>query len=163
MSLAWKSYWEEVAMSEAVSAKRRGNPLLRLLLIIVIVIVVVIAGAFLAYTAFRSSRNVPLSVAIYPDARQVANVTLEQGHSKIRYVSDSSADEVGTFYVREMENNCTVLTNEAAGPDEPSISYRCVKDGSSFFVTQYTIVVVQPGVGEFAGQTLIDIDQVFGQ
>lgn len=150
-------------MSEPVSAKRRGNPLLRLLLILVIVIVVVIVGAFLAYTAFLSSHNVPLSVAIYPDAVQVANVTLEQGHSKIRYTSASSAEEVGNFYLQEMENNCTVLTNDSPAPDEPAVSYRCVKDGSSFFVTQYTIVIVQPGVGDFAGQTLIDVDQVFGQ
>ena len=150
-------------MSEQVSAKKRGNPLLRLLLIVVIIGVVVIVGVFLAYTAFRSSRNVPLGVAIYPDARQVASVTLDQGHSKMRYVSDSPAEEVGNFYVQEMGNECTVLTNEAPGPDEPAISYRCVKDGSSFFVTQYTIVIVQPGVGDYAGQTLIDVDQVYGQ
>jgi len=150
-------------MSEPVSAKKRGNPLLRLLLILVIVIVVVIVGAFLAFTAFRSAHNVPLSVAVYPDAVQLANVTVDQGHTKVRYSSDSPAEEVGNFYVQEMENNCTVLTNEAAGPDEPAVSYRCVKDGSSFFVTQYTIVTVQPGTGEFAGQTLIDYDQVFGQ
>ena len=151
-------------MSEPVSTKRRGNPFLRLLLIIVIVIVVVIVGAFLAYSAFQSSHSVPLGVAIYPDAHEIANITLDQGHARTRYASDSPAEEVGNFYVRELgEESCTVLTNAAPGPNEPAISYRCLKDGSSFFVTQYTTVTVQPGTGDFAGQTLIDLDQVFGQ
>ncbi len=151
-------------MSQQKTSKPRRNPMLRLALILLAGIVLVVVAAVLAYSAFQSSRNTPLAVAIYPGAEQVGTeAILAQGHGRLLYVSDSPAEEVGDFYVREMGEDCTVLTNSENAPDEPAVSYRCIADGSSFFVTQYTIVTVQPGTGEYAGRTLIDIEQVWGQ
>ena len=151
-------------MSQQKTSKQRRNPMLRLALILLAGVVLVVGGAWLAYSAFQSSRNMPLAVPIYPDSEQIGpEVILSKGHGRLRYVSNSSAEEVGGFYVQEMGENCTVLTNSSSDPNEPAVSYRCIADGSSFFVTQYTIVVVQPGLGEYAGRTLIDIEQVWGQ
>ncbi len=151
-------------MSEQGKGSGRRSPLLRWILLLVGIVVAVVVVAVIAYSAFQSSRNMPISVVIYPDARQVANTQLATGHDRLRYVSTSPAEEVGQFYVQQLGGeNCTRLDNSGGEASAPAFAYRCMVDGSSFFVTQYTLVIVQPGTGDFAGQTLIDMERVWGQ
>ena len=147
-------------MSTKEQARRR-NPILWLALIALVVGILIIVAVIIGYMAFRSSRSMPLSVPIYPDAQQVGDAVLGTGHDRLRYVSSSPAEEVGEYYNREI--GCTRLDNSEAGPDMPAFQYTCLADGSSLFVTQYTTVIVQPGVGEYAGQTVIDMERVWGQ
>ncbi len=148
-------------MSEQRTARQRRSPVVWLAIIVVGIGVLAIVAGIIAYVAFRSSRSMPLAVPIYPDARQIGSAVLGTGHDRLRYASPSPAEEIGAFYNREI--GCQRFDNSAPSPDQPAFEYRCVADGSSLFITQYTRVTVQPGVGEYAGQTLIDMDRVWGQ
>ncbi len=140
---------------------RRGNPFMRLALVVAgIGIFLAVAGA-LSYQAFVASRSTPLAVPIYSDAQLVANTSLGSGHDRLRYLSPSPAEEVGAFYEREI--GCTRVENRVQSPDLPAFQYNCVADGSALFLTQYTVVIVQPGVGDYAGQTLISIERFWTQ
>jgi hypothetical protein len=151
-------------MSHDQEAPVRGNPVIRWLLLLVGVVVVIVVVAVIAYSAFMSSRNMPLAVDVYPDSRLIGEAILDQGHDRVRYANNASAEDVGQFYVQALgEDNCSRLDNSAEDSGGPAFSLRCMVDGSSFFVTQYTIVIVQPGVDEYAGQTLIDMERVWGQ
>ncbi len=149
-------------MINSEKTARRRSPVIRIALILVGVGVLVIIVIIIGYLAFRSSRSMPLSVPVYSDAQQIGSVVIDTGHDRLRYASASPADEVGAFYQREI-GDCRRLENSTQSSDVAPFQYRCVADGSSLYVTQYTIVIVQPGVGDYAGQTLIDIERVWGQ
>lgn len=142
-------------------SNRRSSPVFRLALAVAGIGVVLVVAGIIAYQAFRSSRSVPISVTIYPDAELVASAPLGEGHDRWRYVSSSPAEEVGQFYSEQI--GCQYISNTVQSPDVPAFQYTCIVDGSSFFITQYTVVTVQPGVGENAGRTLIDIERFWGR
>jgi hypothetical protein len=149
-------------MSRRTGSRRRSSIVLRIGLIVAAIGIVMLVIGIISYSAFRSSRSAPLEVAIYPDAELIASAPMGEGHDRLRYVSSSPAEEVAAFYAREMEH-CVWLDNTVVAPSLPAFSQRCSTDQSSIFITQYTIVTVQPGVGENLGQTLIDIERVWGQ
>lgn len=148
-------------MSSTETAARR-RPVIRLALILVGVVVLAIIVLVIGYFAFQSSRNMPLSVPVYSDAQQIGSVVIDTGHDRLRYTSSSPADEIGQFYQREI-GECQRIENSNPTEDTPPFHWRCAADASSLFVSQFTIVTIQPGVGEYAGLTLIDIERRWGQ
>ncbi len=150
--------------TKAAPGRRETSWVLRLGLIMAGIGVLLIVVAVIVYMADRATRNAPLSVVTYPDAQLVATAPLGEGHDRVRYISPSPAEEVGTFYQRELgEESCRRFENSAQDANQPTFQYRCYVDRSSLFVTQVTIITIQPGVGEYAGQTLIDMERTWGQ
>lgn len=146
-----------------MSTRRRSRPILRLALIAAGIGLLLIVGGIVSYAAFRSSRSVPLDVALFPDAELVSTEIVSEGHHDLLlYRSESPPEEVAAFYWRELSDSCVLIENPTPGA-EPAFQQRCIADGSSFFLTQYTIVTVQPGLIEGVGRTIIHIERVWGE
>ncbi|MBN1963935.1 MAG: hypothetical protein JW910_04780 [Anaerolineae bacterium] len=149
-------------MTTRKGSERSSSPVVRLALVIAGIGIVIVIISVVGYWAFRSSRSTPLSVPVYPDAAMVGQEDLGEGQDRLLYSTLAPAEDVAAFYQREV-GGCTRIDNPAPAAGEPPFSLRCVMDASSLFVTQYTTITVQPGVGVDAGQTLIQIIRVWGQ
>lgn len=148
-------------MSTARQSRRRNNPFFRAALFILVVGVFLLVVGVISYESFRASRSTPLEVSLPADAQQIGSIVYSAGHDRIRYMSSTPAEEVGEFFNREI--GCEYIPNSSPSADVPDFQYSCVADASSFFISQYNVVIVQPGTGEYAGSTLIDIERFWGQ
>lgn len=163
-------------MSEPNEApvKERGffqSTLVRVTLALVLIGIIAVVVAVVALYSYRSSRNKPLAVDIYPGAERVLTEEVYDGFDHQRYMVTASLDEVDQFYTGQDDMECerqygTVTERLGEEPlREGHNSTRCVIDRSGWGVSQFTTVIIQPDVdanGVASGQIVIDVQRHWG-
>lgn len=149
------------------SPARRRRRVLGALAVLIGLGVVIAAG----YLALRASRNRPLDVPLYPDAREIGRERVYDGLQRVQYVVDAPLDAVDGFYHAHEGMVCQrqyARVSERPGQEplrEGHVFTRCQLDRSWLNLTQYAIVTIRPIAGdngEPGEATLIDIEQVWG-
>lgn len=135
--------------------------MMRLVMIVIGVVIVIAVAGWLFWQIYVASQDAPLPVAVFAGAELVGQDD-QDGFRRELYTTASPAEEVAAFY-RQETSDCTRIDNTEQGPDQPAFSLRCSFDASSLYSTRYTVVTVQPGVGDDAGQTLIQLDYWWDQ
>jgi hypothetical protein len=163
-------------MSENVQSEAEPRGLLQsrivqVALVLIVVAVVLIVVGVIYFLSNRASRNKPLSVALYPGARQVSSEVLYDGHDHQQYVATDSIEQIEAFYGKQDDMKCerqyrTVQERPGQEPlKEGHLYTRCQIDHSWLGITQYTTVVIQPGIdegGNPTGEIVIDVQRYWG-
>jgi hypothetical protein len=143
-----------------------------LTLAVVAVVVVLVVAAMIAVYLYRSSRNKPLEVAIYPGATLVNSETVYRGFDHQQYTSSDPFDKIEQFYAARKDITCEPqysvveqVPGQTAPRKEGHIFTRCQIDHSGWGMTQYTTIVIQPVYDEnqnLTGQVTIDVQRHWG-
>lgn len=151
-------------MSEEVNEERSmlQSKVVRLGLGLLVLGVVVIVAGVIIYLAYRSSRNKPLEVDVYPGAEQVSSEVLEDFDHQ-QYASADPVEKIEQFYT-EQDMECTKQYQNVNG-QSVHVDTRCLIDHSFLDITQYTQVIIQPQVdeaGTSTGTVVIDVRRYWG-
>lgn len=151
----------------------------------IIGVLVIIAGVVLFFID-RASHQVPLDIEPYPGAQRIQGEVPRATNVRSIYyqVPNATADDVASYYQQELDqflgNNSNDQNREQcqrnprignfpdydAGlstEDEPIAPYQfiCVFDRSGFYISQYTTIIIQPGIPEAntEGMVIIEYEQ----
>ena len=143
----------------------------RLALVVTAVVVVAVVVGALALYSYRSSRDKPLNVAVYPGAQLVASEVRYDGFDHQQYVTTDPFEKIEQFYVAQDDMDCepqyaTVEDRPGQEPlKEGHVFTRCQIDHSGWGITQFTTVLIQPVIDENqtpTGEVLIDVQRTWG-
>ncbi len=158
---------------------RDGNlSIIRVGTIAAIVGVLFIVGAIIFFFIDRSSHQVPLEIDPYPGATTGGQVT-RSTTSRTEYfqIPNATAEDVVAYYQGKMDSfygsgtekeirECKrfpsfgeQLEYQRGDPGVAPYQYTCLFDRSGFFVSQSTTVIIQPGIEENKGMTIVAHDQ----
>jgi hypothetical protein len=151
-------------VSEEIKEERTvlQSKVVRLALGLLIVGVIIIVAGVIIYLAYRSSRNKPLEVDVYPGAQQVSSEVLE-GFDHQQYQSSDSIEKIEKFYT-DQDMDCEQQFQTINGQAQ-HLDTRCVIDHSFLDISQYTRVIIQPQVdeaGNATGTVIIDVRRYWG-
>jgi hypothetical protein len=137
----------------------------------ILVIVIGVASFFLD----RAGHQQPFKIDPYPSAEEWGSrVRSSTSSSDLFRVPGVSAEDVVSYYQQKMYDfygmdadpafrDCkrTPTANNYPAYDrgEPGAApyqFSCLFDDSGFFITRYTLIVIQPGVEENEGATIIE-------
>ncbi|MCB9452076.1 MAG: hypothetical protein H6672_11600 [Anaerolineaceae bacterium] len=136
--------------------------------------ILVIVGGVISFFLDRAQHQQPLIVDVYPGAEEVGTSIRSSSSNSILYqVPNVPAEEVEAFYQQKMidyyganadpafkdckrtpyDGNSQAFQDGVAG----AVPYQwsCLFDDSGFFITRYTLILIQPGIGENQGTTLV--------
>jgi hypothetical protein len=155
--------------------KERGffqSTVVRLTLVVVAVVVVLVVAGVVAVYLYRSSRDKPLKVAIYPGATLVNSEKINDGFDHQQYTSTDPFEEIEQFYMSRKGMVCEPqysVVEQVPGQTElrkeGHVFTRCQLDHSGWGMTQYTMIVIQPVYDQDqnpTGQVTIDIQRHWG-
>lgn len=161
---------------------RSGFPLFRMILLVAFIGVVLIGGGVASFFADQQSRRQPLDIELYPGAERWGEAP-DQGatrRSVFYRVGGTTVETVAGFYEEELrqhtgdsQERCVRLPAEGEFPAEDlepgqvPYYFKCLFDRSGLGATQYTEVIVMPGLPsdnpEFntEGMTVVRFNQVW--
>ena len=175
-----------VEVAAAPGARRRsekGFPLFKTIVIIGIIGAVIIGGGALSFFADQASRQVPLNVELYPDALSWGNMrNCAAMRCELYKVPGVSPEDVAQFYEQRMAQHygtdaesCVRIPEVGQydlaelQPGQVPYMFKCHFDRSSLNTSQYTTVMIMPGIYNSnpelntEGMTVIRYDQVWQQ
>jgi hypothetical protein len=148
------------------------STIVRLTLVAVAIVVVLVTAAVIGAYLYRSSRNKPLQVPIYPGATLVNSEKVYDGFEHDQYMSADPFEEIEQFYADRKGMACEPqysVVEQVPGQTEPRkeghIFTRCQIDHSALGMTQYTTIMIQPVYDQEqnpTGQVTIDIQRHWG-
>ena len=148
------------------------STIVRLTLVVVAAVIVLVVAAVIAAYLYRSSRDKPLEVEIYPGAALVNSEKLYDGFDHQQYTSTDPFEQIERFYAAQKDMVCEPqyrVVEQMPGQKEPRkeghIFTRCQIDHSGWGMTQYTTIVIQPVYDQNqnpTGQVTIDIQRHWG-
>ncbi|MFQ3565629.1 MAG: hypothetical protein SNJ59_01405 [Aggregatilineales bacterium] len=162
-------------------SKRRGISVVRIGIIAGVVGLLLIFVGLVSFFVDQASRRGPFEVAVHPEAEEwgIGNVT-PTSRSVFYRVPDRRPEEVAAFYQQRMNEhygdgveNCVRIPPSGeliVRPDVPNaIPYQfiCMFDRSGFNATQFTRVIIYPGIYDpdpffnAQGMTVIEYEQVW--
>ncbi len=155
---------------------RDGNiSIVRAGLIAGIIGILVIVGGVISFFLDRSQHQQPLRIDPYPNSVEWGSrVWSSISTSDLFQIPGVSAEDVESYYQQKMDDfygmdadlafrlckrdpvagNYPAYDRGEAGVAPYQI--RCLFDDSGFFITRFTLIVIQPGVGENTGMTLVE-------
>jgi hypothetical protein len=140
---------------------RRGFPLFRTILLVALVGLVLIGGGVASFLADQQSRRQPLEVSLYPGAERWGQdpAQTETSRSVFYRVAGASVETVANFYQDALiqhngssEERCVRIPAEGQFPPEElqpgfvPYYFKCLFDRSGLGTTQYTEVIIMPGL-----------------
>jgi hypothetical protein len=148
------------------------SAVVRLTLVVVAIVIVLVVAIVIVVYLYRSSRDKPLKVAIYPGATLVNSERVNDGFDHQQYTSTDSLEKIEQFYMDRKGMVCEPqysVVEQVPGQSEPlkegHIFTRCQIDHSGMGMTQYTTIVIQPVYDQDqnpTGQVIIDIQRHWG-
>jgi hypothetical protein len=139
-----------------------------------------IVAAIVFFFIDRGSHQVPLEIEPYPGSLVGGQVT-RSNNSRTEYfqITNASAEDVVAYYQGKMNGfygagtekelsqckrfppvgNQTEFDRGTAGITP--YQYTCLFDRSGFFVSQYTTVLIQPGIADNEGTVVVAHDQTW--
>ena len=160
---------------------RDGNlSVFRVGTIAAIIGVLFIVGAIVFFFIDRGSHQVPLEIEPYPGAAE-SGVIPRSGTSQTEFfqIASISPEEVVAYYQGKMDgfygagterelreckrfpSSGEQLEFQRGDPGVIPYQYTCLFDRSGFFVSQFTTVVIQPGIGDKKGITIVVHEQTW--
>jgi hypothetical protein len=149
-------------MAVAVSRKRssNNNSLLRTILIIGVIGLVFVVGGVLSFFADQASRQVPLEIEPYPGALYWGRGSEGSGWRQDYYkIPNVSPETVAAYYEQKLEEHygnteegCVRIPEmgqfsaSELSPGVPPYQFKCLFDRSGFQTSQFTEVVISPGL-----------------
>jgi len=139
---------------------KKGSSLLRNIIIIVVIGAILVGGGILSFLADQASHQTPLEIDPYPGAEMWGYGDQNRASRVVYYkIRDASPEDVADYY-QDRLNQHTNGTQEQCvrlpdigeypasdlGPGVPPYQFRCLFDNSGFQATQYTQVIVSPGL-----------------
>ena len=160
---------------------RDGNiSVIRVGTVAAIIGVLLIVGAIVFFFIDRASHQVPLQIDSYPNATK-GGVVNRSSNSRTEFfsLSNVSPEDVVAFYQGKMDSfygsgteaeirNCKrfpafgdQIDYQRGIPGVIPYQFTCLFDRSGFFVTQYTTVIIQPGIDDNKGLTIVAHDETW--
>jgi hypothetical protein len=160
---------------------RDGNiSVIRVGTLAAIVGVLFIIGAIVFFFIDRASHQVPLQIDSYPGATKNGQVSHSKD-SRTEYfeIPNVSPEDVVAFYQGKMDSfygsgteteirSCKrfpafgdQLEFQRGDPGVIPYQFTCLFDRSGFFVTQFTTVIIQPGIDKNKGKTIVAHDETW--
>jgi len=160
---------------------RDGNiSVIRVGTIAAVVGVLFIVGAIVFFFIDRGSRQVPLEIEPFPGATtggQVPRSTTSR--TEFYQIPNVSPEDVVAYYQGKMDSfygagaekelrECkrfpafgNQFEFDRGDPGVTPYQFTCLFDRSGFFVTQFTTVIIQPGIDKNEGMTIVAHDQTW--
>jgi hypothetical protein len=142
--------------------------------------VLLILGAIVFFFIDRASHQVPLDIEPYPGAISGGQIGRSStSRTALFNVPNASPEEVVAYYQDKMNSfygsdteaefrQCKRFPSTGEQPEYTRgvagvvpYQYTCLFDRSGFFVTQSTAVVIQPGIGDREGTTVVAYEQIW--
>jgi hypothetical protein len=160
---------------------RDGNlSIIRVGMIAAIIGVLFIIGAVVFFFIDRGSHQVPLEIEPFPGAAD-SGVVARSGASQTEFfqVTTASPEDVVAYYQGKMDSfygagterelrECKrfpssgeQLAFRRGDPGVIPYQYTCLFDRSGFFLSQFTTVIIQPGIDENEGITIVAHEQTW--
>jgi hypothetical protein len=160
---------------------RDGNlSIIRVGTIAAIIGVLFIVGAIVFFFVDQSSHQVPLEIEPFPGAAN-SGVIPRSGNSQTEFfqVTTASPEDVVAYYQGKMDgfygagtepelreckrfpSSGEQLEFQRGDPGVIPYQYTCLFDRSGFFVSQFTTVIIQPGIDENKGKTIVAHEQTW--
>lgn len=162
----------EQSVSRPENKRFFQSTIVRLTLVAVVIVVVLAVAAVIGVYLYRSSRDKPLEVPIYPGATLVNSEKLYDGFDHQQYTSTDPFEKIEQFYADRKGMTCEPqysLVEQVPAQTEPRkeghIFTRCQIDHSGLGMTQYTTIMIQPVYDQDqnpTGQVTIDIQRHWG-
>ncbi len=161
---------------------RQGFPLFRVILLVAFVGAILIGGGVASFFADQQSRRQPLEIALYPGAERWGE-SPDQGSTRrsVFYrIGGTTVETVANFYQEALLQHsgdslerCVRIPADGEFPPEElepgfvPYYFKCLFDRSGLGTTQYTEVIIMPGLPnenpEFNtdGMTVVRFNQVW--
>ena len=160
---------------------RDGNiSVIRLGTIAALIGVLFIVGAVIFFFIDRGSHQVPLHIEPYPGATNGGQVTRSAtSRTEFYQIPNVSPEEVVAYYQEKMDGfygagaerelrECkrfpafgNQFEYDRGDPGVTPYQFTCLFDRSGFFVTQFTTIIIQPGIDENEGMTVVAHEQTW--
>jgi hypothetical protein len=139
---------------------RRGElSIFRVGLVVGIIGFLAIGAGVIAFLTDQASRQVPLDIALYPNAQPWGTAEARGASRKLLFrVAGANPDDVARFYQQQMNefygnSDFTCVRTPASGEARPErgvpnpipFQFACLFDRSGFNSTQFTRIVIYPG------------------
>jgi hypothetical protein len=162
--------------------QRQGLPVFRIVLLVAFVGVILIGGGVASFLADQQSRRQPFEIELYPGAERWGEAPGQTATSRSVFyrIPGTSPETVMNFYQDELrqhsadgEERCIRFPAEGEVPANelqsgtPPYYFTCFIDRSGLGTTQYTQVVVMPGVAnpdpafDTQGMTVVEYEQTW--
>ena len=156
--------------------RRRGLSVVRIGLIAGIVGIVIVAAGVASFFVDQSSRKSPYEVELYPGAEYWGMRDVQATSRDVFYRAADDAERVVGYYQQKMNEHygdsvehCVRVDSvvRASSRSESVVPFqvRCMFDRSGFGSTQYTLVLIYPGLPDpdpfydAEGMTVIKYEQ----
>lgn len=160
---------------------RDGNfSVIRVGTIAAIIGVLFIIGAIVFFFVDRGSRQVPLEIEPFPGAAD-SGIIPRSGTSQTEFfrVSNATPEDVVAYYQGKMDgfygagtekelreckrfpSSGEQLEFQRGDPGVIPYQYTCLFDRSGFFVSQFTTIIIQPGIDKNKGITIVAHEQTW--
>jgi hypothetical protein len=148
-----------------------GKLLIRGVLALFVIGIVGAVIGVIAFLSYRSSRDKPLEVKVYPGAVMVNDEVIYDGYDHQQYLTSDPIESVEAFYDGQDDMECErqyQRVQQIEGEDPIREGYlftSCIIDHSGLGMTQYTKVVLQPrydDAGGATGEVIIDVQRYWG-
>jgi len=142
--------------------------------------VLFIVGAIAFFFIDRASHQVPLEIDSFPGStdRGIINHS-SNARAKFFQVADVTAEDVVAYYQSKMDSfygagaekelrQCKRFPSSGESFEyrrgDPGVipyQYQCIFDSSGFFLSQFTTVVIQPGIDDNNGLIIVKHEQTW--
>ncbi len=160
---------------------RNGNlSVIRIGTFAAVIGLLLIVGAIVFFFVDRASHQVPLEVQPYPGAISQGQIQRSNiSRTEFYQIPDVSPEDVMAYYQTQMDSfygpdtepefkSCKRFPAEGNSPQYDQgqtgivpYQFTCFFDRSGFFLSQFTSVVIQPGVGDKQGITVVAYEQTW--
>lgn len=144
----------------ATRVRKNNNSVLRTIVIVAALGGILIVGGIVSFFADQASRQVPLQIEPYPGALYWGEGDVGEGYRQDYYKIPGVAPEaVAAYYEERLEahygstdEDCVRLPEDGVYPASelepgvPPYRFKCLFDRSGFQTSQYTEVVISPGL-----------------